>query len=204
MRQTTKALPLILLVLAATSPARAQDGSETAIPEKYPAIPAITLPAPEIPGAAESRAATAAVEFPGGKIIGHVRKTTQGEKEILVIDGDVGILLKKDNNGGVLRLDFAEKPADPVKAAFSEFPDGLHPQEAALDGRTVEIEVTAGKGYIHISLQEGKRIVLEKVEFSEGARMSDPEALDRIRIIIHPKFLPDSDALKTILDAVKP
>lgn len=196
------------LVLMTSVFISAQESEDNALPEKVPVFPAITLPSPET---LSSDPEFEPVEFPGGKIYGDVRKEVREEggeeSEVIIIDGAIGFILKEDHPGGVLLLNFSKEPAgadEPVKTVFMEFPDDLHPQETEIDGRPVEIEILPKKGYLYMAIEKGKQILLSKVEFSENESLSDPETFDGIQLAIRPKFLPQGEEMKAILDQVKP
>ncbi len=197
-------LAVTLLAIVSSIVARALEEGESAMPERYPEIPAITLPTSEAYEADRIATASGTVEFPGGRILGHVKKTNKDGVNRIIIDGDVGILLTKDNTGGVLRIDFSSEQIETVKALFSDFPDSFHPQAVDLDGRPVEIEIKHGANYLHISLSEGIKIVVEKIVFLDNARLEHADNFNGIQLVIRPKFLPMGEELEYFFNKVKP
>jgi len=197
-------LAVTLLAIVSSIVARALEEGESAMPERYPEIPAIMIPSLEAYEADRITTASGTVEFPGGRILGHVKKETKDGVNRIIIDGDVGILLTKDNTGGVLRLDFSSKPIETVKALFSDFPDSFHAQAVDLDGRPVEIEIKHGASYLHISLSEGRKIVVEKIVFLDNARLEQADNIDGIQLVIRPKYLPMGEELECFFNKVKP
>jgi hypothetical protein len=75
---------------------------------------------------------------------------------------------------------------------FKEFPNDLDPEEAALDGRPVEVEIAPDKGYLYIDIEKGEEVVLSAIEFREGAVHSDPDTFNGIQIKLGGKFNPSA------------
>ena len=125
------------------------------------------------------------VIFPGGTIIGDIEE--DAETKAIAIRGDASFVLPKKHTGGVLYLKFQDTLINPVEVSFKQYPLKTEPEKAQLDGRPVEIEISADKVFIMLSMKKGSELKLESIKFTEGAKMSDPVTCDCQQIDIDSK-----------------
>ena len=171
---TATIMGLIVYILVVSVPVAAQ----TAPPA--PIIIIDTTAATDTTTAIPGAKATAPVEFEGGVLVGAVSESaTPGEgTHSIIISGAVGFLLPEGNPGGVLTLEFAQPPAEPLNATFHQFPLELDPSAAVLDGKPLEIQIAPRQIYLFMQQapDNGGELLLSQVIYRPGAALSDTSA----------------------------
>lgn len=114
-------------------------------------------------------------QFASGTIIGNVRMEKSEDGQIsYVIHGAVGFVLPEGNNGGILKLSFANPMEQPIDAEFNQFPYALEPQSIALDGKPLEIDIAPSQVYLFVNIENQKKIVIDDIEFKQDTPLSTP------------------------------